>query len=310
MTVRASAWTGALLCALVLVPAGAAAQDFLPRDTKKGFIRIADGIRIHYLEATPRGAGAAGRPTILLVPGWMLPAWIWEHQIAFFSKTHRVVAMDPRSQGNSSKPSEGNHPASRARDIQAVVEKLELAPVVLVGATMAVAEIASYVDQFGTESLAALVLVNGIAGRDFDAASAPALLQYANAFALDRRAAAERFVRGLFVKAPGEPYIRRLIDATLLTPTNSALALFLGSFTADFRTALPRIDKPTLIIVAAVPAWMSLYEDLQNRIRDSRLEVLPGAGHALFVEEAPRFNALLADFLARQRAPEGASVNR
>ena len=66
---------------------------------------------------------------------------------------------------------------------------------------------------------------------------------------------------------------------------------------SDNRSALPKIDKPTLIIVARVPAWMSFYEDLQKGIRGARLEVFEDAGHALFVDEAPKFNMMLDDFL-------------
>ena len=109
----------------------------------------------------------------------------------------RVVAMDPRSQGQSSKPSDGHHPAARARDIKSVVDQLELAPVVIVAATSAVTEVVSYVDQFGTGTLAGLVLVNGIAGRDYDHETLSGLLSYSNSFQLDRRKAADRFVRGL-----------------------------------------------------------------------------------------------------------------
>ncbi|MDA2914595.1 alpha/beta hydrolase, partial [Acidobacteriia bacterium AH_259_A11_L15] len=53
-----------------------------------------------------------------------MPAWIWEHQIEHFSKHYRVVAMDPRSQGESEQTTEGHYPAARARDIKAVVDAL------------------------------------------------------------------------------------------------------------------------------------------------------------------------------------------
>ena len=119
----------------------------------------------------PERRKPARTPTILFVPGWMTPGWIWEHQIAHFAKNYRVVAMDPRSQGESSKPSEGHYPAARARDIKSLVDQLKLAPVVLVAYTSGVTEAVSYVDQFGTETLAGLVLVNGIAGRDYDQAT-------------------------------------------------------------------------------------------------------------------------------------------
>jgi microsomal epoxide hydrolase len=91
-----------------------------------------------------------------------------------------------------------------------------------------------------------------------------------------------------------------MIRATLQMPTNSALAVFLGSLTADHRPALARIDRPTLIVVARVPAWMSFYEDLQRRIRGARMEVFETGGHALFVEEAARFNSLLDGFLREE----------
>jgi non-heme chloroperoxidase len=287
------------------------AQEKLPPGTKKGFITTDDQVKIHYYEAGPgskRRLPSDGRsntskperrnhPTILFVPGWMTPGWIWEHQVAHFAQNYRVVAMDPRSQGESSKPAEGHYPAARARDMKSLVNQLKLAPVVLVAYTSAVTEAVSYIDQFGTETLAGLVLVNGIAGRDYDQETTSGLLAYANSFQLDRQKAADRFVRGLYKKPPSENYIRRMIRATLRMPTNSAIALIMGGITSDNRAALAKIDKPTLIVVALVRPWMSFYEDLQKRIRGARMEVFEDAGHALFVDEAARFNALLDRFL-------------
>ena len=138
---------------------------------KSGFVKTADGVKIHYLEADedrvtlkpasterPMDEGSrALRPqkalSILFVPGWTMPAWIWQKQIDYFAKNYRVLAMDPRSQGDSTMTSEGLYPAARARDIKAVVDQLHLAPVVLVGWSMAVTEVAAYVDQFGTSNL-------------------------------------------------------------------------------------------------------------------------------------------------------------
>lgn len=112
------------------------AQDRLPPGTKTGFVTTADRVRIHYFEAGRNAMRQEQQKrTILLVPGWMTPGWIWENQVAHFSKNHRVVAMDQRSQGQSSKPNDGHDPASRARDIKRVVDQLKLAPVVLVACT-------------------------------------------------------------------------------------------------------------------------------------------------------------------------------
>ena len=271
------------------------AQDKLPPGTKEGFVTTSDGVRIHYFEA--RAKSLRPSPTLLFVPGFMTPGWIWEHQLAHFAQNYRVVAMDPRSQGESSKPADGHYPSARAGDIKSLVDQLKLRPVVLVACTSGVTEVASYIDQFGTETLAGLVLVNGIAGRDYDEATMSGLLAYANSFQLDRQKATERFVRGLYKKPQSEDYIRRMIQATLRMPTNSAVALILGGIASDNRPALAKIDKPTLIVVATVRPWMPFYEDMQKRIRGARIEVFEDAGHALFVDEAARFNTLLDGFL-------------
>ena len=287
-----------LVVMIVLSVSTLQAQQKRTPPFKSGFITTADNVRIHYLE-TGRASQRSGQPNLLFVPGWMTPAWIWEHQITHFAKSHRVVAMDPRSQGKSSKPFDGHYPAARARDIKALVDNLQLSPVVIVANSITVTEVVSYVDQFGTNSIAGLVLVNGIAGRDYDRETTWGLLSYAQSFQTDRRSSAERFVRGLYKKKHSEGYLLKMIDATLQMPTNSAVAVFLGSLMSDNRSALPKIDRPTLIIVARVPAWMPFYEDLKKGIRDARLEVFEDAGHALFVDEAPKFNMLLGDFLER-----------
>jgi len=306
------------LCLLLATTALAQAPK-----TKSGFLRTPDGAKIHYLEAgqaktagsfqvggtPPPGAMTKGQvsisnihqqPTILFVPGWTMPGWIWEHQLAHFAKTHRVVAMDPRSQGESSQESEGLYPAARARDIKAVIDQLKLAPVVLVGWSMGVTEIAAYVDQFGTAGLAGIVLVDGIAGADFDPNMTPRMFQFAAGFQMDRAKMTAAFVRTMYRKPQSEDYFRRVTEAGLKTPTNSAVALFLGTFTSDYRPALAKIDKPTLLLAAGDEKsnpWMKLYADMQQRITGSRLEVFPDSGHALFVDDAARFNSLLDEFL-------------
>ena len=284
------------------------AQTELPSGTKSAFITTSDKVKIHYLEARPGPkqptstglpsgkSKVRGVPTILFVPGWMTPGWIWEKQIAHFSRNYRVVAMDPRSQGESSKPTDGHYPAARARDIKSLVDQLKLAPVVLVTYTSSVTEAVSYVDQFGTNTLAGLVMVNGIAGRDYDQTTLSGLLSFANSFQLDRQKAANSFVRGLYKKPPSEDYINRMVRATMQMPTDSAVAMLLGGIAADNRHALAKIDKPTLVVVSLIP-WMQFYEDMQKRIPGSRMEIVENAGHAAFVDEAARFNALLDAFL-------------
>ncbi len=285
---------------MLILGSGAAAQS-LPKETKSGFVQAQDGVRIHYLEA------GQGRETLLLIPGWTMPADIWEHQILHFSKTYRVVAMDPRGQGKSDKPNEGYHPAARARDIKSVVTQLKLAPVVLVGWSMGVTELAAFVEQFGTEGISAIVLVDGIAGSDFGPELLP-VFKLAASFQTDRSKAVDGFVRGMYRKPQSEEYLTRIKRASMETPLDSSLALFLGTFTADYRAALPKFNVPALVLVAGEDKsnpWMKVYREVAERIPGGKIEMMPGCGHAAFADCPGEFNALLEGFLAQRKSSAG-----
>jgi non-heme chloroperoxidase len=307
----------------IVVPAPASASGAKDKNPhpKSAFITSWDGAKIHYIEAgrskTPVGNAEVGNPlppsvtitkgqisvtsprqfpSILFVPGWTMPAWIWENQISHFSGDYRVVAMDPRSQGESSKPGEGDYPASRARDIKAVIDQLHLAPVVLVGWSMGVTEMASYVDQFGTSGLAGLVFVDGIAGMDLTTEYIKGSVDFLKGMQANRQQMTADFVRSMYHKHQAEEYLQRVIKASEQTPTDSAVAMAIAAFTTDNRPALAKIDKPT-VIVGSTKALLPQFQTMQKSIPGAKLEMLDDAGHALFVDDADKFNILLEEFI-------------
>src|SRR5271166_5543117 len=121
---------------------------------KSDFFKTSDGVRIHYVES------GSGRP-IVFIPGWTMPAWIWQKQIDEFSKKYHVIAVDPRSQGDCDKPLYGHLPETRARDYKELVDQLGLKHPVLVGWSMGCGELIKYAEQFGTDNVGGIVLVDG-----------------------------------------------------------------------------------------------------------------------------------------------------
>ncbi len=237
--VRSLTASGVVLCvvlwgfASIAAPVPLPAKDKNPHP-KSGFVTSWDGAKIHYIEAgrskTPVGNAEVGNPlppsvtitkgnisvtgphqlpSILFVPGWTMPGWIWENQISHFSLDYRVVAMDPRSQGDSAKPGEGDYPASHARDIKAVIDQLHLAPVVLVGWSMAVTEIASYVDQFGTSGISGIVFVDGAPGLEITTETFKGYVQFLNGVETNRQKWTSDFVRSMYRKPQAEEYLQR-----------------------------------------------------------------------------------------------------
>ena len=95
MNPRASLVSGILALAGLLISVCIHGEE----QFESKYFQTSDGVTLHYLEA---GSG----PTIVFVPGWTMPAEIWEHQLRYFSDAFRVVALDPRGQGLSEKASE------------------------------------------------------------------------------------------------------------------------------------------------------------------------------------------------------------
>jgi microsomal epoxide hydrolase len=206
-----SALTIFLLCAL-------SGPRIIAQTPKSGYIKTSDGVRIHYAEA---GAGKA----IVFIPGWMMRGWIWQKQIDGLSKKYRVIAVDPRSQGESDKPTYGHPPETRARDYKELVDQLGLKQPVLIGWSMGCGELLSYVEQFGEDGIGGLVLVDGLIPSNLNPAVVSVMAQWTNQLQQDRQKEADIFVRAMYKRPEPEDYIQRVKQATLQVPTDTAVAL-------------------------------------------------------------------------------------
>ena len=100
----------------------------------------------------------------------------------------------------------------------------------------------------------------------------------------------------MYKKPQAEEYLQKVIKASLLTPTDSAVAMAVAGFLTDDRPGLAKIDKPT-VIVGASKNLLPLLQDMQKRIPGAKLEMFDDAGHALFVDDADKFNILLEEFI-------------
>ncbi len=270
----------------VLLLAGTVAVSANPA-VKDGYFTTSDGVRLHYLEA---GSG----PAIVFVPGWTNPAWIWEPQVRHFSKKYRVVALDPRSQGESEQVTEGHYPERRAQDIRELMEHLQLPPAVLVGFSMGVGEVLSYVDQFGTEALRGVVLVDGRIGSEVNIQKLNEFFGFVKQLNMNRRQWIEQFLPVAFKKPQPEAYLKRITAASLKVPTNTAIALLAGYWGRDWRPVLEKLDKPVLYTITKPNE--SQGEMLKTKLPSARVELFPEAGHVLFADETDRFNAILEEF--------------
>lgn len=280
-------WSVPLLVLTLLLAAPAWAADFS--------FTTSDGVRLHLIEAGPPRA-----PTIVFVPGWAMPAWIFQAQIAAFSRAYHVVALDPRGQGNSEIPAEGYTPARRGQDIGDLIAALGNRPVLLVAWSLGVLDSLAYVQQSGDSRLAGLVLIDNSVGED--PPPKPSGLPLRRGPRLEREVLMRRFVQGMFRSAPGEAYLARLTDTALRTPPDVAARLAgYGMPRSYWRDAVYSVQKPILYIVR--PRFAGQAANLAARHPAAETALFAEAGHALFVDEPARFDGLLQDFITRRVWP-------
>jgi non-heme chloroperoxidase len=254
------------------------------------YFSTSDNVRLHYLEAGPRLAH-----TIVFVPGWTMPAWIWQPQMQAFAQRYHVVAFDPRGQGDSDAPASGYEPGRRGQDIAELITHLEPVPVLLVGWSLGVLDTLAYVREHGDLKVAGLVLVDNSVGEEPPPRPSP----HRPHPVLPHAIAMHRFVQGMFHHRQSETYLDQLTQATLRTPELASRALLAYPVPRTYwRDALYSTSKPVLYVVR--PGWLS--EQAANLARNrpgTQIAVFGDAGHALFVDDAARFNTLLGTFLTR-----------
>jgi len=226
-----------------------------------------------------------------------MPAWIWQPQIDEFSKKYHVIAVDPRSQGESDKPPYGHLPEIRARDYKELVDHLGLKNPVLVGWSMGCMELVKYAEQFGSDNVGGFVLVDGFISDKPNPEMFGGLSGWMNQLQQDRQKQADGFVRHMYKKPQPEEYIKRVIDASVAVPADTAVTLVYNMIAVkDTSAGLEKMNRPVLF--AYQPETQPSADYLKSKLGEKlRLEKFDGDGHALFVDDAEKFNRVLEEFV-------------
>jgi non-heme chloroperoxidase len=260
---------------------------------KDMYVQAGD-IKIHYLEA------GSGDRTLIFIPGWTMTAEVWREQIPYFStRGFRVLALDPRSHGLTTKTEKGNTYIQQAADLHAFLQILKIEHSYLVGWASGATVLLEFIS--GSETLLPekMVFVD----------CSPAILKTEDnpgtmtmqkarklllSFQDDRAKASEQYVRSFFKTHQKESLIKELTDGCLRTPMSAAAVLYFDQLTEDRRSALLHVSVPSLII--ASPENRASGEYMKTQIPHSVLEVIEDAGSAMFLEKPQTFNQTLENF--------------
>lgn len=259
------------------------------------FFTLDDGAKL-YLQETGKGQ------SIIFIPGWTMTGRFFEKQMVAFANDFQVVTYDPRGQGQSSKSYDKNNYAVHAADLQQIIEKKELADVILVGWSSGCLTVYEYLRAYGINNLSKIVLIDEppkwIGNRETE-------WVYGNFN--DYRSS----LKGLITQPTRNPdgiidwMLKEPIDSLdrkwmqremLLTPNYVALPLYINGLIADYTkevtTYTPQI--PTLFMVQSsvlnqATKWL--------QANAPAAKVVSISSHAMFWERPTEFNHLLLDFI-------------
>ena len=263
-------------------------------------VEVAEGVSLRVIEAGKPDAG----PELVFIPGWSTGADIWRHQIDAFAKTHRVIAFDPRSQGESTKTTRGNTPETRAQDLHALLEPLGVRHPVLIGWSQGVQDVAAYLERYGTKELAGIVLVDAAVsdGADGMAAHPQETAEQFKMFAVYQAHQAEYLggmMRAIISKPQGDDAMKGLVSTGMKTPPDVGIGMLVADMFGVNRTpALKKIECPTLIIASAKSDELSRQQAAANQVPHAHFEKIDDAAHAVFLDQPDRFDELLKSFVA------------
>ena len=272
----------------------------------KTYFTTEDGAKIYY---TDQGHGSP----LVFVHGWLCSSRFWSNNIPTLAEKYRVIALDLRGHGYSTKVAFGNTISQYAKDIRELIKKLDLQNVNLVGWSMGGPVVLSYWEQFfHNHRLNTMTLI--------DISPAPLSSQPWNTHSLrennlegmintlvkleqERDMYLDTFIKGMFSKdeeIQSDDY-DWILHELRKTPVAIALSIYSDNIMSDHSHILQTINIPTIVFGAnsrkRVGKGMLMAKFIADSIPDSEFHFFEDAGHMLFHEKAERFNTLLMKFI-------------
>jgi pimeloyl-ACP methyl ester carboxylesterase len=289
----------AVVLAAVLLPSAthsrAAAQN--TPHASPGYATSPDGIRIAY-EA--HGSGTPGAPALVFVHGWSCDRSYWNGQLDTFSPDYKVVAVDLAGHGESALGRKDWSIAAFGGDIAAVVKKLGLTRVILIGHSMGGDVIAEAARQLPGRVVGMIwVDVYKQLGPGRSPESVRAFVESLRPDFVDSTRA---LVRSMFIPASNRALVERIANDMSSAPPEVAIPSVAAA--RGYSRQMPHtLDELKLPVIAINPdnAPTDVSSMQQHGVE---VVIMPGVGHFLFLEDPERFNGLLRSAIVKLARPQ------
>jgi pimeloyl-ACP methyl ester carboxylesterase len=224
---------------------------------------------------------------------------LWRPQLADLADEFTVIAWDEPGAGRSSNLPEDFALADYASCLGALIEEVALHPAHVAGLSWGGTVILELYSQ-RPDLLATLILADTYAGwkGSLPAEEVSARVAAAHEMLAAPPAEFDPTLPGLFAGKPPAEFVPLLGEvAADVRPESLERQLFVMAET-DQRDLLPSITLPTLLIWGELDARspLSVARQFDREIRDTKLVVIPGAGHVSNLERPEPFNQAVREF--------------
>jgi len=239
-------------------------------------------VAIHY-----RVEGA-GSPAVVLIHGWAGDASIWAGQVKELGASHTVVTIDLAGHGASGRDRAAWTVPAFAEDVRAVIEKLDLKRVVLVGHSMS-GYVILEAARLMPDRVAALVPVDTL--QDVDWKPGKGLDAWLESMRKDFVALSRQFVKEMFTETADPSLVERMAARMSAMPSEIGVAVLRAVFSYDKAAALSRVKQPIRAINSdKIP---TLLEVSRRYAPQFEAVLMHGTGHFPMLEKPAEFNRLL-----------------
>lgn len=273
------------------VPASAGRQEY---------IEVEKGVKLHVTDI------GDGKP-IVLIHGWPLSDAMYEYQYqSLAQKGFRVIGITLRGFGQSDRPYGKYNFDVFSDDIKVVLEKLNIQDAVLGGFSMGGAVVIHYVTKYNAAHINKLALFAAAAPSWAQRDDFPYGVPKENVEGLIQSTLTQRqdLIESFGAQFPAKEgnisknVVKWLENINLQAWPYAITQSITALRDLDLRPSLSKIKIPTVVFNGVHDKLCSieLAEQLQKGILNSYLVRFENSGHALFVEEAEKFNNELAAF--------------
>jgi non-heme chloroperoxidase len=258
------------------------------------------GTRLHVVET----GNSTGQP-IVFIHG-LSQCWLtWGRQLSSdLARNHRLVALDMRGHGSSDRPRDG-YDNSRlwADDLDAVIRELKLDRPILSGWSYGPLVMLDYIRHYGEANIGGLQLVGAVTKLGSEAAASvltPEFLALVPGFfssdVEESVRSLESLLRLCFARELSATDLYTMLGYSVAVPPFVRQALL--SRVIDNDDLLPTITTPVLITQGAVDAIVKreAVDHHKLGLAHAQIDIVPGAGHAPFWDDAAASNGRLASF--------------